>query len=129
MREEKLNRFQKALMELSERVGGEVNYVVASIHEDVDAKPDVSSAPVHLADVASDALDADLQVLHTERDILEQIRSALRRIDEGTFGSCMQCGKELSEQRLTALPYAALCVQCAKLPGDAEVRNPPALRR
>ena len=100
MREEKLNRFQKALMELSERVGGEVNYVVASIHEDVDAKPDVSSAPVHLADVASDALDADLQVLHTERDILEQIRSALRRIDEGQGGLAERHLVELREQAM-----------------------------
>ena len=56
-------------MELHERVGGEVNHVVESIHEDVNVKPNVSSAPVHLADVAGDAVDADVQVLHTERDI------------------------------------------------------------
>jgi RNA polymerase-binding transcription factor DksA len=101
-------------MELHERVGGEVNHVVESIHEDVNVKPNVSSAPVHLADVAGDAVDADVQVLHTERDILDQINAALARLEEGTFGRCLHCGAAISEQRLNALPYVALCARCAQ---------------
>ena len=62
----KLKQFRDTLVALHERVGGEVNYVVASIHDDVNIKENVSSAPVHLADVASEAVDADVQVLHTE---------------------------------------------------------------
>lgn len=116
MQAEKIRQFRDALLKLSERVGGEVNNVVASIHADVDAKPDISSAPVHLADIAADAVDADLEILHAERDLLEQIRSALRRIEDGTFGRCVQCHKEIADQRLRALPYTAVCVQCARVP-------------
>ena len=58
MSPQKLNRYRSMLTDLHERVGGEVNYVVQSIHEDVDLKANVSSAPVHLADVAAEAADA-----------------------------------------------------------------------
>ena len=110
----KLNHYRTMLEELHERVGGEVNYVVASIHEDVNVKADISSAPVHLADVAGEAVDADVKVLQTERGILDEIQGALERIHDGTYGVCADCGATISEQRLSAIPYAALCVKCAR---------------
>ena len=102
------------LEELHERVGGEVNYVVESIHEDVNVKENVSSAPVHLADVAGEAVDADVKVLQTERSILDEIQLALDRIGAGTYGRCIDCGTAISDQRLSAIPYTALCVKCAR---------------
>jgi len=102
------------LMDLHERVGGEVNYVVESIHEDVDLNANVSSAPVHLADVATETVDVDVEVLHTERSILEEIDAALRRIADGSFGRCTSCGKTISDERLNALPYTPVCSQCAQ---------------
>lgn len=41
------------------------------------------------------------------------IRTALRRIDAGTYGECARCGNAISEARLTALPSATMCVACA----------------
>jgi len=111
---EKLKQYRKRLAELHERVGGEVNHVVESIHEDVQVNENVSYAPVHLADVAGAAVDADVEVLHTERSILDEINAALRRIDEGTFGKCRECGDAVSEERLTAIPFTPLCAACAK---------------
>jgi RNA polymerase-binding protein DksA len=108
------NHYRKMLEELHERVGGEVNYVVESIHEEMKIKEDLSSAPVHLADVAEDAVDADVKVLQTERGILDEIQAALARIDEGTYGRCTDCGTAISEQRLSAIPYTAFCVKCAR---------------
>ena len=92
---------------------------MASIHADVDVKPDISSAPVHLADIAADAVDVDLEILHAERDLLDQIRSALKRIEDGTFGRCVECDKEIADQRLRALPYTAVCVQCARVASES----------
>src|SRR5437667_6858275 len=91
MSPEKLNHYRNLLEDLHERVCGEVNYVVESIHEDVDIDANVSSAPVHLADVAAEAVDADVQVLHMERSILEQNNAALQRISDGSFGRCTNC--------------------------------------
>jgi RNA polymerase-binding protein DksA len=115
MNPERLNHFRHLLTELHERVGGEVNYVVESIHEDVDMNANLSSAPVHLADVASEAVDADVQVLNTERSILEQINAALARANEGSYGECASCGKPIAEERLDALPYTSLCRDCAEI--------------
>jgi RNA polymerase-binding transcription factor DksA len=114
MNPEKLNRFQTLLLNLRERVGGEVNYVVESIHEDVDLNANTSSAPVHLADVAAVAVDADVQVLNNERSLLEQINTALQRVADRSFGRCTSCGMEISEERLQALPYTPFCALCAK---------------
>jgi len=114
MNSQKLKQYRELLVELHERVGGEVNYVVASIHDDVNVKENVSSAPVHLADVASEAVDADVQVLHTERSILDEINAALQRIEESSFGRCTECGSAISEERLKAIPYTPVCVRCAR---------------
>jgi len=91
-----------------------VNYVVESLHQDVDQKANVSSAPVHLADVATAAVDADVQVLYAERSLFEQIDAALQRISAGTFGRCTSCGAAIAEERLEALPYTASCARCAQ---------------
>jgi DnaK suppressor protein len=120
MNPENRNRYRKMLMDLHERVGGEVNYVVGSIHEDVDLNANVSSAPVHLADVATEAVDVDVQVLHNERSILEQIDAALQRIADGSFGRCTRCKSAIAEERLNALPYTPVCAQCAQAEGGEE---------
>jgi DnaK suppressor protein len=114
MRTEKLKRYRETLVKMYERHAGEVNHVVASIQEDVNINENNSAAPVHLADVASEAVDADVQVLQTERGILDEIGAALQRIDDGTFGTCAECGSVISEERLKAIPYAPLCVRCAR---------------
>src|SRR5439155_19082943 len=120
MTPEKRNQYRAMLTNLHERVGGEVNYVVKSIHEDVDLDANVSSAPVHLADVATEAVDVDVEVLHTERSILEQIDAALQRLAGGSFGRCTNCGEEISEERLHALPYTPVCARCAQAESSEE---------
>jgi len=44
---------------------------------------------------------------------IAQIRAALTRIDNGTYGECESCGEEISTGRLGALPYARQCIDCA----------------
>jgi DnaK suppressor protein len=50
-----------------------------------------------------------------ERTVLLQIDEALARIGDGTYGFCGNCGKELSEKRLTAVPWTPYCVDCQEL--------------
>jgi len=114
----KLKHYREMLLELRQRVGGEVNHVVEAIHADVNINANNSSAPVHLADVAGDAVDADVLVLQTERGILDEINAALERIADGTFGRCTNCGTTISEERLKAIPYTPLCVRCARSEAD-----------
>jgi len=114
MNSDKRNRYRSMLLRLKERVGGEVNYVVGAVHEDVNIDQNVSSAPVHLADVAVEGVDADVQVLQTERGIFDDINAALARLDDDTFGRCTECHAPISEERLKAIPYTPHCVRCAR---------------
>lgn len=47
------------------------------------------------------------------RDEIAQIRSALERIERGTYGTCARCGEAIARGRLEALPYTSLCIDCA----------------
>jgi DnaK suppressor protein len=66
----------------------------------------------HLADSASETflreLDGGLD--ENAEHVLAEIDAALRRIEEGTFGTCVVCGRDIGEERLEAVPYATLCI-------------------
>jgi len=71
-------------------------------------------SPKDLADVASGDIDKKtLQVLNaSEVRRLELIDSALLRINNGRYGVCLRCGKKIPHERLEAIPYALMCVNC-----------------
>lgn len=54
-----------------------------------------------------------LEIRRRNKLRLEQVQSALRRIDEGTYGLCLRCEEEISIARLKFRPEAALCIRCA----------------
>ena len=66
----------------------------------------------HLADSASETymreLDGGLE--ENAEHILGEIEAALGRIDDGTYGRCTACGRQIAEERLEAVPYATLCI-------------------
>jgi YteA family regulatory protein len=47
-----------------------------------------------------------------EENILQDIKDALDKINDGTYGKCLQCNSEIPEERLEVLPYAKLCIKC-----------------
>jgi RNA polymerase-binding transcription factor DksA len=49
-----------------------------------------------------------------EARLLAEVIAALDRIDAGTFGTCLDCGRPISRARLDALPYARQCIRCAR---------------
>ena len=73
-----------------------------------------AAEPGDEADIASDRIDGNLALKLGDEDMrrLEQINSALERITKGTYGICQNCGDEISEGRLEAMPYAMLCLDC-----------------
>ena len=60
------------------------------------------------------ASELDLAILNVDRDskVLRQVRAALRRIHDGTFGTCLDCEGVISPKRLAAVPWAPRCIQC-----------------
>jgi len=51
----------------------------------------------------------------TERSTLQQIDQALSRIGDGSYGLCLNCGSQMNEKRLTAIPWSRHCVECQEL--------------
>ena len=62
--------------------------------------------------VLANERDLIVDVLNRETLLLRQVSEALERIDAGTYGVCLHCGEAIAEKRLTALPWAALCLKC-----------------
>ena len=61
-------------------------------------------------------VQAAIQNLQEENSehVLAAIDAALKRIDEGTYGICTNCGRQIAEERLEALPWATLCIDCQR---------------
>jgi DnaK suppressor protein len=50
--------------------------------------------------------------LHRESNLLREVKAALRRIHDGSFGNCLQCDEAISAKRLAAVPWAPCCIPC-----------------
>ena len=67
--------------------------------------------------------DIELALIQMKAETLNKIEEALRRLEEGTFGYCFECGEEISERRLRALPFAVRCKDCEEARENAENRQ------
>ena len=65
-------------------------------------------------------LELAVQKLSHESYLLRDVRSALQRIQDGTFGTCIQCELAISPRRLTAVPWAPLCIECQEAADNVE---------
>ncbi len=108
-------RFRDALLAERERVVGAIENLRS---ENAASAEDIADEAIdqHLADVATETYDRELgdSLEVNSEQVLEGIDAALRRIDEGTYGICTNCGRPIPEDRLEALPWASLCIDCAR---------------
>ena len=83
----------------------------------LDASGDLSSMPIHMADLGTDNYEQEfaLDLMDSERRILHEIDDALQRLDEGTYGVCEGTGEPIPKARLNAQPWARYCVEYARL--------------
>jgi len=81
-----------------------------------EANGDLSSMPIHMADIGSDNYEQEftLSLMQTDEMTLESIEGAIERIEEGLFGLCEDCSGVISKARLNAIPYTPLCIKCAQ---------------
>ncbi len=66
-----------------------------------------------------------INLVNMRQEELAKLKQAERKLDEGTYGICDECGGEISEERLTALPYALHCLRCEQQKEKAHVRDQP----
>ncbi len=114
-----IESFRSRLQEERERTAKAIAY----LHEEnrratEDEAAELSGgADNHLADIATVTydreLDSTLEV--SEANHLAAVDAALRRIESGTYGTCENCGRPIALERLEAMPWATLCIDCKRL--------------
>ncbi len=84
--------------------------------EDETGEINASGADNHLGDTATATYDRELDQGLEENagDVLSKIDGALKRIEEGTYGVCESCGNPIGEERLEAMHWATLCIDCKR---------------
>jgi RNA polymerase-binding transcription factor DksA len=95
-----------------------------------DTSGNLSNVPMHLADLATDTFEQEMSasLLTNSRQLQTEVAAALDRLEQGTFGKCEQCGQDISEGRLQAVPYTRYCVECAQTAeNEGEVGFQPTL--
>jgi DnaK suppressor protein len=83
----------------------------------LDATGDLSSMPIHMADLGTDNYEQEfaLGLMDSERKLLREIDNALGRIEKKTYGICEGTGKPIPKARLEAQPWARYCVEYARM--------------
>ncbi len=118
MKAEESAQFKKLLLSLRERLVGKVDSMQGEALKQSrqDASGDLSNVPIHMADVGTDNYERDLMIelIQNGEESVRNIDMALEKIEEGTFGVCELCNKKINKERLKAVPYARLCIDCQR---------------
>jgi len=80
----------------------------------LQASMDTNSRQGDLADQASgnNEVHIQLKLKQTDAKILQAIEEALWRMEKGTYGVCRDCGEEIAQARLEAIPWTRVCISC-----------------
>ena len=104
MTKTELNKFKKILENKQDELERIVrNRDAITIEKSADALDEVQHAAER---------ELAIRNLDRESNLLRNVRSALRRIEDGSFGTCLHCEEEISPKRLNAVPWAPFCIQC-----------------
>lgn len=113
------DRFRTMLLEERQRVAD----AIENLHkeapgdlEDTSGELDASGVGNHMGDTATATLDREMDFTLEENSgaVLGDIDAALARIEDGTYGTCTVCGREIGEERLEARPWSSLCIDHAR---------------
>jgi DnaK suppressor protein len=103
--------------ELMHAVQGKMRDVRAEGNKERDVLDQGESSEVDIQE------DIEFALIQMKAETLNKVDAALRRLEEGTYGNCFECGEEISEARLRALPFAVRCKDCEEARETAEQRE------
>ncbi len=109
--------------ELMAEVQGRIRDVRTEGNKERDALDQGESSEVDIQE------DIELALIQMKSETLNKIEAARRRLEDGSYGDCFECGDEISEARLRALPFAVRCKDCEEARESAELRERMAQRR
>ncbi len=107
MEKDQLEEFRKILQSQIDGLLREAGKTVSEMTDEKTNFPD----PTDRASLESDR-NFELRIRDRERKLINKIREAMERIDEGEFGICESCGEDIGPGRLRARPVTTLCIDC-----------------
>ena len=114
-----IQKFRETLLQKRAELIGDVNSIESEAlrKSRLDAAGDLSSMPIHMADIGTDNFEQEfaLGLMDGERRFLGQINDALVRIENGVYGICEGTAKPIAKARLQASPWARYCIEYATM--------------
>ncbi|HYP40754.1 MAG TPA: TraR/DksA C4-type zinc finger protein [Chloroflexia bacterium] len=113
-----INEIKGRLLKLRAQLERDIaikDHQVAEDGDDLD--PERGGVSNHMADDANETAEQEtmLTLRSTAERQLAHVNEALERIDDGSYGTCSNCGKPINPARLDALPFSTLCITCQNL--------------
>jgi len=128
MKVAEMKPFKVALEAMRARLRGDVTTMADAALRQTrsEANGDLSSMPIHMADIGTDAYEQEftLSLMASEEGTLEQVEEALGRIRSKTYGICEECDGVIAKKRLEAIPFASMCIRCAEKMEDGNGARP-----
>jgi DnaK suppressor protein len=118
-----VQEYKKRLLDLEARLSTRIG------DERRQAREQVADSPRDAADdsVADEGESEDFTEAELDATVLQQVRDALKRIEDGSFGRCVVDGEPIEPKRLEAVPWSAYCLKHQKLLEDAARPGTPSL--
>ncbi len=112
-----VDRFRDLLQEERQRVIDAIEYLHKENPGSIEDETDDETTDNHIAETATVTVDREIDYTLEENseNVLSSIDGALERIQEGTYGTCLNCGQAITEDRLAAIPWATHCIDCKRL--------------
>jgi len=111
-----LKHFHKLLLQRRAKIAGVAEQLEGSVlkRSMQEASGDLSSQPLHMADLGTDEFEESLTIglAEDKEKELSEIDEALERIKDKSYGACENCSKPISKERLKIIPHARLCIKC-----------------
>lgn len=127
MNKEELKKYKNKLNQEKKRINDIINQLdnngMTKFNSEVASE--LSFYDNHPADIASETFEVEkgIALEANEMTLLDKIDDALKAIDEGSYGKCQTCGKEIDKERLDFLPYALNCIDCQDVVSTIKTYN------
>lgn len=129
MKDTDLKKFRTLLLQKRETMTDEISGISSRFDATLKEKTgDLSSHSYHMADQGTDAMEREMAFARGSKSgrFVHHIDEALLRIEDGTYGKCFECGKNIPMKRLEVVPHAHFCIACKEA---EEKKKPPNVKK
>ena len=122
MKENRNESLKRTLAERRREISREIQDKFRDVRAEAERKDTSEELDAWGTFEADTQQDIEFALIQMKAETLDQINQALSRLDEGAYGYCLECGDEIPERRLRALPFAIRCKDCEEALEVAEER-------